>query len=93
MIEILKYQKSAGFESNKVDHFSILNFELNFLFYAWWHMNLLLGENIFMAEDAKRNFRDNFAQFSSDETTSFTYIRNNDEGFEPRTVTGQDSVD
>jgi len=56
-------------------------------------MNLLLGENIFMAEDAKRNFRDNFAQFSSDETTSFTYIRNNDEGFEPRTDTGQDSID
>jgi len=56
-------------------------------------VNLLWGENFFMAEDAKRNFRDNFVQFSADETTSFTYIRNNDEGFEPRTGTGQDSID
>jgi len=56
-------------------------------------VNLLWGENFFVTEDVKRNFRDNFVQFSADETTSFTYIRNNDEGFEPRTDTGQDSID
>jgi len=57
-------------------HLIILNFDLNLEFYAWWHLNLLWGENLFMAEGTKRSFRENFVRFSSFETTSFTYIRN-----------------
>jgi len=86
------YQISAGFESSKVDHieFRIL---VKFSVLCLMARESFVGENFFVTEDVKRNLRDNFVQFSTDETTSFTYIRNNDEGFEPRTDTGQDSID